>query len=163
MEYKWVVDCDYDEKLIEEIAKELAVPPIMAQILLNRQIDSFDKAYTFFRPELENLYDPFLMKDMEKAVERLHRGLLTGENILIYGDYDVDGVSSAALLYLVLSRMVGSKISYYIPDRMTEGYGLSSKSIQEAAENEINLIVTVDCGVTAVVKRKGNGVTHGIA
>lgn len=150
MEYKWVVDCDYDEKLIEEIAKELAVPPIMARILLNRQIDSFDKAYTFFRPELENLYDPFLMKDMEKAVERLHKGLLTGENILIYGDYDVDGVSSAALLYLVLSRMVGSKISYYIPDRMTEGYGLSSKSIQEAADNGVNLIVTVDCGVTAV-------------
>jgi single-stranded-DNA-specific exonuclease len=150
MEYKWVVDCDYDEKLIEEIAKELAVPPIMARILLNRQIDSFDKAKTFFRPDLENLYDPFLLKDMDKAVDRLHKGLLNGENILIYGDYDVDGVSSAALLYLVLSRMVGSKISYYIPDRMTEGYGLSSNSIQEAADNGTNLIVTVDCGVTAV-------------
>jgi single-stranded-DNA-specific exonuclease len=150
MEYKWVVDCDYDEELIEEIAKELAVPPIMARILLNRQIDSFDKAKTFFRPDLENLYDPFLLKDMDKAVDRLHKGLLTGENILIYGDYDVDGVSSAALLYLVLSRMVGSKISYYIPDRMTEGYGLSKNSIQEAADNDINLIVTVDCGVTAV-------------
>ena len=150
MEYKWVVDCDYDEKLIEEIAKELAVPPILARILLNRQIDSFDKAKTFFRPDLENLYDPFLLKDMDKAVERLHKGLLTGENILIYGDYDVDGVSSAALLYLVLSRMVGSKISYYIPDRITEGYGLSSNSIQEAADNGTNLIVTVDCGVTAV-------------
>ncbi|MCK4892444.1 MAG: single-stranded-DNA-specific exonuclease RecJ [Calditrichia bacterium] len=150
MEYKWVVDCDYDEKLIEEIAKELAVPPILARILLNRQIDSFDKAKTFFRPDLENLYDPFLLKDMDKAVERLHKGLLTGENILIYGDYDVDGVSSAALLYLVLSRMVGSKISYYIPDRITEGYGLSSNSIQKAADNGTNLIVTVDCGVTAV-------------
>ena len=93
---------------------------------------------------------PFLLKDMDKAVDRLHKALLTGENILIYGDYDVDGVSSASLLYLVLSRMVGSKISYYIPDRMTEGYGLSSNSIQEAADNDVNLIVTVDCGVTAV-------------
>jgi len=83
-------------------------------------------------------------------VVRLHHALHTGENILVYGDYDVDGVSSAALMYLVLSRMVGSKISYYIPDRMTEGYGLSSKNIREAAENGVNLVVTVDCGVTAV-------------
>jgi single-stranded-DNA-specific exonuclease len=87
---------------------------------------------------------------MEKAVERLVEALQQGENILVYGDYDVDGVSSAALVYLVLSRMVGSRISYYIPDRMTEGYGLSGKSIREAAENGISLIVTVDCGVTAV-------------
>ncbi|MEJ2535769.1 MAG: single-stranded-DNA-specific exonuclease RecJ [Calditrichia bacterium] len=150
MEYKWVQDCDYNEELVDEIAKELAVPPIMARILLNRQIDSFEKARNFFRPELENLYDPYLMKDMDKAVDRLHHALHTGENILVYGDYDVDGVSSAALMYLVLSRMVGSKISYYIPDRMTEGYGLSSKNIREAAENGVNLVVTVDCGVTAV-------------
>jgi single-stranded-DNA-specific exonuclease len=122
----------------------------MGKILLNRQIDSFEKAYTYFRPDLENLYDPFLLKDMDKAVERLHKALHNGENILIYGDYDVDGVSSAALMYLVLSRMVGSKVSYYIPDRMTEGYGLSVNSIREAAGSEISLIVTVDCGVTAV-------------
>jgi single-stranded-DNA-specific exonuclease len=150
MEYKWVQDCDYDQKIVDEIATELAVPPIMARILLNRQIDSFEKAHTFFRPDLENLYDPFLMKDMDKGVERLHRALLNGENILVYGDYDVDGVCSASLLYLVLSRMVGPKVSYYIPDRITEGYGLSDKSIKEAAENGVNLIVTVDCGVTAI-------------
>lgn len=150
MEYKWVQDCDYNEELVDEIAKELAVPPIMARILLNRQIDSFEKARNFFRPELENLYNPYLMKDMDKAVDRLHHALHAGENILIYGDYDVDGVSSAALMYLVLSRMVGSKVSYYIPDRMTEGYGLSAKNIRDAAENGINLVVTVDCGVTAV-------------
>ncbi|MEJ2051083.1 MAG: hypothetical protein P8Y60_14810 [Calditrichota bacterium] len=92
MEYKWVQDCDYNEELVDEIAKELAVPPIMARILLNRQIDSFEKARNFFRPELENLYDPYLMKDMDKAVDRLHHALHTGENILVYGDYDVDGV-----------------------------------------------------------------------
>jgi single-stranded-DNA-specific exonuclease len=150
MEYKWVQDCDYDQKIVDEIARELAVPPIMARILLNRQIDSFEKAHTFFRPDLENLHDPFLMKDMDKAVERLHRALLNGENILVYGDYDVDGVCSASLLYLVLSRMVGPKVSYYIPDRITEGYGLSDKSIKEASENGVNLIITVDCGVTAI-------------
>jgi len=150
MEYKWVQDCDYDEEIVHDIAKELAVPPIMARILLNRQIDSFDKAYSFFRPDLENLHDPYLMKDMDKAVERLHQALLSGENILVYGDYDVDGVSSAALVYLVLSRMVGPKVSYYIPDRITEGYGLSDKGIREAAESSVSLIVTVDCGVTAV-------------
>lgn len=150
MEYKWVQDCDYDEEIIHDIAKELAVPPIMARILLNRQIDSFDKAYSFFRPDLENLHDPYLMKDMDKAVERLHQALLSGENILVYGDYDVDGVSSAALVYLVLSRMVGPKVSYYIPDRITEGYGLSDKGIREAAESSVSLIVTVDCGVTAI-------------
>jgi single-stranded-DNA-specific exonuclease len=150
MEYKWVLDYDYDEKNIDEIARELAVPEIMARILLNRQIDSFEKAYTFFRPDLENLHDPFLLKDMDKAVERLHKALHTGENILIYGDYDVDGVSSAALMYLVLSRMVGSKVTYYIPDRMTEGYGLSVNSIREISESDVSLIVTVDCGVTAV-------------
>ncbi len=150
MEYKWVLGCDYDEEIVENIARELAVPPVMARILLNREIDSFDKAYYYFRPDLENLHDPFLLDGMDKAVERLHKALHTGENILIYGDYDVDGVSSAALLYLVMSRMVGSKISYYIPDRMTEGYGLSGKSIREAADNGVSLIVTVDCGVTAV-------------
>ncbi len=150
MEYKWVQDCDYDEEIVHDIAKELAVPPIMARILLNRHIDSFDKAYSFFRPDLENLHDPYLMKDMDKAVERLHQALLSGENILVYGDYDVDGVSSAALVYLVLSRMVGPKVSYYIPDRITEGYGLSDKGIREAAESSVSLIVTVDCGVTAI-------------
>ncbi len=150
MEYKWVQDYDYDEKIVAEIAKELAVPSIMARILLNRQIDSFEKAYNFFRPDLENLHDPYLMNGMDQAVDRLHHALLNGENILIYGDYDVDGVSAASLLYLALSRMVGPKVSYYIPDRITEGYGLSEKSIREVAENGISLIITVDCGVTAV-------------
>src|SRR4030042_2979974 len=154
MEYKWVIEYDYNEKIVEDIARELAVPAIMARILLNRQVDSFEKAYQFFRPDLENLHDPFLFEEMEKAVERLLEALQQGENILVYGDYDVDGVSSAALVYLVLSRMVGSRVSYYIPDRMTEGYGLSSKSIRDAAENGFSLIVTVDCGGTAVEGEK---------
>jgi len=141
MEYKWVFNCDYDEETINKIARELAVPTILARVLLNRKIDSFDKARIFFRPDLENLHDPFLMRDMDKAVDRLYHALSSGENILIYGDYDVDGVCGASLLYLVLSRLVGPKVSYYIPDRMTEGYGLSEGSIRD---------ITVDCGITAV-------------
>jgi len=106
MEYKWVFNCDYDEETINKIARELAVPTILARVLLNRKIDSFDKARIFFRPDLENLHDPFLMRDMDKAVDRLYHALSSGENILIYGDYDVDGVCGASLLYLVLSRLV---------------------------------------------------------
>lgn len=150
MEYKWVFNCDYDEEDVTKIARDLAVPPVLGKILLNRQIDSFEKARIYFRPDLENLYDPFLMKDMNQAVDRLYHALHAGEKILVYGDYDVDGVSGASLLYLVLSRLVGSKVSYYIPDRMTEGYGLSEGSIREAAQREVALIVTVDCGITAV-------------
>ncbi len=150
MEYKWVFDYDYDEEDIARIASELAVPRVMARILLNRQIDSFEKARVFFRPDLENLHDPFLMKDMDVAVDRLTHALENGEKILVYGDYDVDGVSAASLLYLVLSRLVGTRVTYYIPDRMTEGYGLSEKGIREAAEKGVSLIITVDCGVTAV-------------
>lgn len=157
MEYKWELNYDYDENAVAQIARELAVPEVLARVLLNRRISSFEKARVFFRPDLENLYDPFLMKDMDKAVDRLHHALENGERILVYGDYDVDGVSSASLLYLVLSRLVGSRVSYYIPDRMTEGYGLSGKSIREAAESGVSLIVTVDCGVTAVDEiRLGN-------
>ncbi|HFE64920.1 MAG TPA: single-stranded-DNA-specific exonuclease RecJ [Caldithrix sp.] len=150
MEYKWVLDCDYDEEKIAQIAKDLAVPPVFARVLLNRQIDTFEKARIYFRPELENLHDPYLMKDMDRAINRLHRALLSGEKILINGDYDVDGVSGAALLYLVLSRLVGQKVSYYIPDRMSEGYGLSEKAIDLAAAKGVSLIITVDCGITAV-------------
>ncbi|GAB4363259.1 MAG: single-stranded-DNA-specific exonuclease RecJ [Calditrichia bacterium] len=150
MEYKWLLDCDYDENLVQQIARELAVPETMARILLNRQIDSFEKARVYFRPDLENLYDPFLMKDMDRAVERLHRALHSGEKILINGDYDVDGVSGATLLYLVLSRLVGPKVSYYIPDRISEGYGLSELAVQEAVDHEVSLIITVDCGITAI-------------
>ncbi len=150
MEYKWVVNYDYEDEEVERLAKELGVPAILARILLQRGVDNFEKARVFFRPDLEALHDPFLMKDMDVAVERLHQALQSGEKILIYGDYDVDGVSSAALLYLALSRLVGPKVSYYIPDRLTEGYGLSNVGIDYAAQQGVSLIVSVDCGVTAI-------------
>ena len=150
MDYKWVIDCDYNEEDVDRLSKELGIPDLLSKILLKRGIDSFEKARQYFRPDLEALHDPFLMKDMEVAVDRLVRALENGEKIMIYGDYDVDGVSGASLLYLVLSQLVGPKVSYYIPDRITEGYGLSVKSIDEIAEQGVSLIVTIDCGVTAV-------------
>ncbi|RMG26478.1 MAG: single-stranded-DNA-specific exonuclease RecJ, partial [Methanobacteriota archaeon] len=150
MEYKWIIDKEIDEADVEALAEELGIPLVLSRILLKRGIDDFEKAQVYFRPTLEHLHDPFLMKDMDKATARLHQALANGENILIYGDYDVDGVSGCTLLYLALSRMVGSKVSYYIPDRLSEGYGLSPESVKEIAERGVNLIVTVDCGVTAV-------------
>lgn len=150
MEYKWVIHHDVDEEDVEALVEELGIPHVLSRILLKRGVDNFEKAQVYFRPTLEQLHDPFLMKDMDIATERLHRALESGENIQVYGDYDVDGVSGCTLLYLVLSRMVGSKVSYYIPDRISEGYGLSSEAMRESAEKGVNLIVTVDCGVTAV-------------
>jgi single-stranded-DNA-specific exonuclease len=161
MKFKWVIDYDYDEQAVDHLAQELGIPNVLARILLKRGIDCFDKARTYFRPDLEKLHDPFLMKDMDIAVDRLHRALEKGEKILVYGDYDVDGVSGSSLFYLILSRMVGSKAAYYIPDRISEGYGLSNQAIQEYAEKGVTLILTIDCGVTAVEEirfAKGLGV-----
>ncbi|RMI08672.1 MAG: single-stranded-DNA-specific exonuclease RecJ [Calditrichaeota bacterium] len=150
MEFRWVIDHDVDEDEVDRLQKELGIPRVLAHILLKRGIDSFEKARPYFRPDLGQLHDPYRMRDMDKAVDRLHRALENGENILVYGDYDVDGVCGSALLYLVLSHLVGSRVSYYIPDRISEGYGLSQKGVQECADRGISLIVTVDCGITAV-------------
>lgn len=150
MEYLWVLDEAIHKDRIEAIKKELGVPDVIARILYRRNILTFDEARKFFRPDLSELYPPLLMKDMDKAVKRLIQALQNGENIRIYGDYDVDGTTGTALLYMVLSNLVGEKITYYIPDRLNEGYGLSRDGIHKAAEEGVNLILTVDCGITAV-------------
>jgi single-stranded-DNA-specific exonuclease len=150
MEYVWIIDETINNGQIESIKKELGVPDIIAKILLKRNIVSFEEAKKFFRPDLSELYSPFLMKDMDQAVQRLVKALQSGEHIRIYGDYDVDGTTGTALLYLVLSNLVGSRISYYIPDRINEGYGLSKEGIAKAKEDHVDLIITVDCGITAV-------------
>lgn len=150
MRSKWVIDHDFDITEVDRLAGELGIPDVLSRILLQRGIDGFDKAQVYFRPELEKLHDPYLMKDMDIAVERLHRALENGENILVYGDYDVDGVSGCSLLYLALSKMVGNKISYHIPDRIKEGYGLSRSALDKCKAKDITLVVTIDCGVTAV-------------
>ncbi|MCK5077032.1 MAG: single-stranded-DNA-specific exonuclease RecJ [Calditrichia bacterium] len=150
MEYQWIVEENWDLDGIAQIKKELGVPEIIAKILWRRGIDTFEKAKKFFRPDISELYSPFLMKDMRNATVRLIQALKKGEHILVYGDYDVDGTTSVALLYMVLRKFAGYRVSFFIPDRISEGYGLSKSGIQRAKEDGINLIITVDCGITAV-------------
>ncbi|HNR66516.1 MAG TPA: single-stranded-DNA-specific exonuclease RecJ [bacterium] len=147
MQLRWIIgnDCRGDE--IQSLAETLRIPPVMAQILISRGIRDLESAQRFFRPSLDQLYDPFLLTDMDKGVERLRRAVLSDERILIYGDYDVDGITSVSFLYMILKE-IGASVFYYIPDRRSEGYGLSEKGIKGFAEQGINLIVTVDCGVT---------------
>lgn len=123
--------------------------PYFLQLLVSRGIKTFEEAKTFMVPELSQLHDPFLMKDMDKAVERLSRALEDGEKILIYGDYDVDGTTSVALMYSYLTEMLGADCDYYIPDRYTEGYGVSQAGVQFALDNGYSLIISLDCGVKA--------------
>ncbi len=136
------------------ISEALGVGHILSQLLVQRGINTYDEAKKFFRPDLNDLHDPFLIKDMDKAVERLNHALSQKERILIYGDYDVDGTTAVALVYLFLSRYTNSSnsIDFYIPDRYNEGYGISYKAIDFAHENGFSLIISLDCGIKAIDK-----------
>ncbi|MBN1466632.1 single-stranded-DNA-specific exonuclease RecJ [candidate division KSB1 bacterium] len=147
MDLKWIIENDIDRDGVHRLAADLNVPSIIAQILYRRDIHDKEAARKFFHPALDQLYDPFLLKDMDKAVERLRRALLSDEEILIYGDYDVDGITSVSFLFLLLKEL-GAHVTYYIPNRQAEGYGLSGQGIEEAKRRHVNLIVTVDCGIT---------------
>jgi single-stranded-DNA-specific exonuclease len=147
MELKWIVKNKLPKEQISTLSDLLNVPTVIAKILLTRGVDNLDDAKKFFRPSLTQLYDPFIMKDMEKAVRRLREAVLSDEKILIYGDYDVDGITSVSFLYMLLKE-IGANVSYYIPDRQLEGYGLSKTGIQKAIQQGTSLIITVDCGVT---------------
>lgn len=149
MNLKWMILDDLDKDVVDNFSKLLNVPKIVSRILLNRGIDTMEKAKLFFRGKLDNLYDPFLLPDMEKAVDRIIQAIRQKENILIYGDYDVDGITAVAMLYMLLKQL-GANVIFYIPNRITEGYGISSSGIEEAARQGINLIITVDCGITAI-------------
>lgn len=143
----------------ESMAKELGISPVLCKLLLQRGITTIEEAKKFFRPQLQDLHDPFLMKDMDKAVERLNLAMGRKEKILVYGDYDVDGTTSVALVYKFL-RNFYSNLDYYIPDRTDEGYGVSYKGIDFAYENDFTLIIVLDCGIKAnekidYAKRKG--------
>lgn len=137
--------------LRDPLAKELGINNIAAQLLLLRGIDTPDKGNRFFHPELKDLHDPFLMKDMDKAVSRLNAALRDNERILVYGDYDVDGTTAVALVYKFLVKYT-SNIGYYIPDRYGEGYGISYKSIDYAVNGGYQLVIALDCGIKAVEK-----------
>ena len=126
MEKKWVIRKSADESKVRELSSELGIDPVLAELLVQRGVNTFEEARAFFRPSLERLHDPFLMKDMDKAVERVERALDGGEKILVYGDYDVDGTTAVSLVYSFLSRLT-SNVGSYIPDRYDEGYGVSTK------------------------------------
>ncbi len=149
MIYQWVLPPEIKAEQIAPITKQFNLPPIIAKILYQRKIDTPQKVKRFFDLDLSNLHDPFLMNDMDVAVERIIRALREGENILIYGDYDVDGVTSVSILYDGLFYL-GGKVSFFIPSRFREGYGVSVEGIKIAKEKGASLIITVDCGITAV-------------
>lgn len=153
MTSKWIFTnlTDEQQQCQENLAQKLSVDPILAKLLVQRGITSFEEARLFFRPTLTSLHDPFLMADMEKAVDRLNCAIGHKEKILVYGDYDVDGTTAVALVYKFLQRYT-SNVAYYIPDRYTEGYGISMKGIDYAAENGYQLVITLDCGIKAVEK-----------
>ncbi|MFH2144068.1 MAG: single-stranded-DNA-specific exonuclease RecJ [Bacteroidota bacterium] len=148
MKKRWIIRQEGDTELSEKLSQELGVDKIIANLLINRGITDYDKAKSFFRPELTDLHDPFLMKDMDIAVDRLNKAIEGNEKILIYGDYDVDGTTAVALMYSYLKKFSAS-ISYYIPDRYLEGYGISTKGIDHAVANNCTLIIALDCGIKA--------------
>ena len=147
-EKKWILRECPDMETVRRLSSELGVDPVLAELLVQRGVNTFEQARSFFRPDLANLHDPFLMKDMDKAVERVRRAITEGEPILVYGDYDVDGTTAVSLVYSFLRKLTGS-IDFYIPERYDEGYGVSYKGIDWAAENGFKLIITLDCGIKA--------------
>ena len=153
MDKKWELKAAADQETVSRLASELGIDRVLAELLAQRGLRTFEDARAFFRPDLANLHDPFLMKDMDKAVERLSQAIQGGEKILVYGDYDVDGTTAVALVYSFLLKFT-SKIGYYIPDRYDEGYGVSYKGLDWAAENGFKLIITLDCGIKAIEKTK---------
>lgn len=148
---RWTLKPKPSEEKIETLANALGVPKIIASLLLQRGIETFEEAKKFFRPSLEELHDPYLMKDMEKAVARIEKAISEEENILVYGDYDVDGTTSVALLSSYLKSYYPN-VATYIPDRYDEGYGVSYKGIDFAEDNGFSLIIALDCGVKAIDK-----------
>ena len=137
----------------QKLANELSISPILAQLLVQRDIFTFEDARSFFRPDLSDLHDPFLMADMQNAVDRLTVAMQKNQKILVYGDYDVDGTTSVSLVYKFLKQFY-SNIDFYIPDRYTEGYGISVQGIDFAAANDFKLIIALDCGIKAIEKVK---------
>ena len=133
---------------VARLSSELGIDPVLARLLVQRGIGTFQEARAFFRPSLDNLHDPFLMKDMDKAVDRVEAAVKSGEKILVYGDYDVDGTTAVSLVYSFLRRLT-CNVDFYVPDRYDEGYGVSYKGIDWAADNGFGLIITLDCGIKA--------------
>lgn len=152
MQKRWVLKPGGDPEKVAALSAALGVAPALAELLVQRNVDTFADARAFFRPELGNLHNPFLMKDMDKAVSRIIRALDSNEKILVYGDYDVDGTTAVALVYTFLIELGHEQIDFYIPDRYAEGYGISFQSVDYAAENNFSLVIALDCGIKAIEK-----------
>lgn len=151
MKKRWVQATAADKENTNSLAQQLNINEKLAEILVQRGIRTFDEAKDFFRPKMHDLHDPFLMKDMDKAIQRIDLALQENERILIYGDYDVDGTTSVALAFSFFSQFT-DQIEYYIPDRHKEGYGISTVGIEYAAEHMFTLIIALDCGIKSVDK-----------
>ena len=148
---RWTLKTAPNKKKVNQLSNDLSVDPILASLLVQRNIDTFKKAKEFFRPSLEDLHDPFLLKDMDRAVSRIEKAIIDNENILIYGDYDVDGTTSVSLVSSYL-KTITNHIVTYIPDRYDEGYGISYQGIDFASDNNFSLIIALDCGIKAIEK-----------
>jgi single-stranded-DNA-specific exonuclease len=148
---RWTLKKDPDQAVVHKLSKELSIDFVLAKLLVQRGISTFYEAKKFFRPSLTELHDPFLMKDMHKAVERIELAVQNGENILIYGDYDVDGTTAVSLVYSFLKNHT-PQIATYIPDRYKEGYGISYQAIDFASDNDFSLVIALDCGIKAIEK-----------
>ena len=160
IEKRWVVKPQGNPEAVAAMAAATGISPVLANLLVQRGIDTLEKAKKFFNPQLSDLHDPFLMKDMDKAVERVERAVRNREKILVDGDYDVDGPTAVARVWKVLRQIGPKDLLFYIPDRYTEGYGISTKGIDHAARKGATLIIALDCGIKAIekvdyAKRKG--------
>ncbi len=151
MKRRWTYKDAGDPGIIEGLMASVGVDRVLATLLAQRGIETYEQAKMFFRPKLEDLYDPFLLTDMQKAVERIDKAIQGGEKILVYGDYDVDGTTAVALVYSFL-RKRHQNLDVYIPDRYDEGYGISYKGIEFAHEHGFSLVIALDCGIKAVEK-----------
>ena len=151
MEKRWAEQLTTNLETVKELAKELNIDEVLAGMLVNRGVHTFEEARVFFRPDLNQLHDPFLMNGMEAAILRIERALKNKEDILIYGDYDVDGTTSVALVYSFFKEIYPN-LAYYIPDRYSEGYGISTQGIDYASVNNITLIIALDCGIKSIDK-----------
>lgn len=153
MNQKWIYKNNPNEEVVDGLSASLGFGTFESKLLVLRGIDNYNKAREFFKPKMEDIHNPFLMADMQKAVERIATAIENGEKILVYGDYDVDGTTAVSLMYRYLSKIVEKKyLDFYIPDRNLEGYGISSEGIDFASENGFSLIIALDCGIKAVDK-----------
>ena len=150
-ECKWIVMEQADAEKVSRLATEVGIDRVLAELLVKRGVETFEQTRSFFRPQLSDLHDPFLMKDMDKAVERVLQAINNGEKLLVYGDYDVDGTTAVAVVYTYLKPFFKKKkIEFYIPDRYEEGYGISRKGVDYAADNGFKVVIALDCGIKAV-------------